>query len=264
MGVLNVTPDSFSDGGRFLAPDDAVAHGERLLSEGADVLDIGAESTRPGSASVPARVQLERLEPAVTAAVARGATVSVDTTLPEVAEQALRWGARLINDVSCLANPELAAVAARHRAPLIIMHSRGPMSAMAGFSEYPEDGYQDVVAEVIAELLAARARALAAGLAPEDVWLDPGLGFAKSARHSFQLLTGLGELAALGVPLVVGASRKSFIAKAAPAPPSERLGGSIAAGLHAARHGALLLRVHDVAAMRQALLVERTLLAEVG
>ena len=151
MGVLNVTPDSFYDGGRHATPEAAARRIDELLAEGADILDIGGESSRPGAEPVPAAEQIRRIEPAVRYAVDRGALVSVDTTSPEVAEHALRLGAVLVNDVSCLADPELAAVCARFGSGLVIMHSRGPMSKMPGFSQYPETGYRDVVAEVDAE-----------------------------------------------------------------------------------------------------------------
>ncbi len=257
MGVLNVTPDSFYDGGRYLGPEAARAQVERLLAEGAAIIDVGAESSRPGAESVPAPEQLERLDTALRHAVARGALVSIDTTSPEVAERALALGARMVNDVSCLADAELARVTARAGATLVLMHARGPMSAQRGFSLYPDSGYADVVRDVLAEWRSARDRAVGAGLAPADVWLDPGLGFAKNARQSFELLARLSELTAEGVPVVVGPSRKSFIASVDGAPPAERLGGTVAACLAAVERGARVLRVHDVRAVGQALAVSR-------
>jgi dihydropteroate synthase len=190
-------------------------------------------------------------------AVNQGLVVSVDTTSPEVAEHALSRGAHLVNDVSCLARPELAAVTARHGGTLVLMHCRGNMEEQPGFSVYPDDGYVDVVAEVGAELRDARERAKAAGLEPGRVWLDPGLGFKKNARQSFELLSRLSELGGEGAPLVVGPSRKSFLAAVDGAPPAERLGGTIAACLLAVERGAAVLRVHDVGAVRQALGVSR-------
>jgi dihydropteroate synthase len=163
----------------------------------------------------------------------------------------------MVNDVSCLADPELAGVAARARATLVLMHARGPMSAQRGFSQYPDAGYADVTHEVLAEWRSGRDRAVAAGLGAEDVWLDPGLGFAKNARQSFELLARLEELGEEGVPVVVGPSRKSFIAAVDGAPAEARLGGTIAACLLAAERGARVLRVHDVSAVRQALGVAR-------
>jgi dihydropteroate synthase len=259
MGVLNATPDSFSDGGRYYQAEAARAHVDRLLDEGADLIDVGGESSRPGAEPVAAEEQIRRIGPALAHAVERGALVSIDTTSPEVAEHALRHGARVVNDVSCLANPELATVTARHGAVLILMHSREPMSTLRGFSCYPDDAYGDVVADVAAEWRGARDRALERGMPEDDVWLDPGLGFAKNARHSFELLRRLSELVAQGAPVVVGPSRKSFISAVDESPPSERLGGTIAACLHAARAGAQVLRVHDVAPVRQALAVARRL-----
>lgn len=257
MGVVNTTPDSFFDGGRYSDAGAACAHVDRLAAEGADIIDIGAESSRPGAEPVSPAEQIARMGAALEHAVNKGLVVSVDTTSPEVAEHALARGARLVNDVSCLAQPELAAVTARHGATLVIMHCRGSMQEQRGFSAYPDEGYADVVSEVRAELLQARARATAAGLAPSQIWLDPGLGFKKNARQSFELLSRLGELGREGAPLVVGPSRKSFLAMVDGAPPAERLGGTIAACLLAVEHGAAVLRVHDVAPVRQALGVAR-------
>ncbi len=260
MGVVNVTPDSFSDGGRYVTAEAARARVDEVAREGAVLVDVGGESTRPGAAAVSAQEQLARLEAALRHAVARrDLLVSVDTTLPEVAERALAWGAHFVNDTSCLADPELARVTARHGGGLIVMHSRGSMSAMRGFSEWPDADYADVVGEVAAELRDAGARACAAGLDPCELYVDPGLGFAKNARQSLALLGRLGELGALGAPLVVGPSRKSFLASLDPAPPGERLGGTVAACLAAALRGAAVLRVHDVRAVRQALALARTL-----
>ena len=256
MGVVNLTPDSFFDGGRYATADAAERHVDALLAEGAAVLDLGGESSRPGAEKIPAAQQIDRVRAALSHAVSRGAVVSIDTTDPEVADYALGAGARLVNDVSCLAAPELAAVTARHGATLILMHSRD-MREMSGFSQYPEGRYGDVVEDVRAEWRAARDLAVKAGMAPADVWFDPGLGFAKNARQSFELLRRLGEFASEGVPILVGPSRKSFIATVDGAPPEARLGGTVAACLAAAERGASLLRVHDVAAIRQALGVSR-------
>lgn len=257
MGVVNTTPDSFYDGGRHFEPEAARARVDALLDAGAHVLDIGGESSRPGSVPVSASEQLARVAPALEHAVARGALVSIDTASADVAERALAMGARMVNDVSCLAEDELAAVAARAGAVLVLMHSREPMSTLQGFSRYPDDAYADVVRDVLSEWRRARDRAVAAGMPASDVWLDPGLGFAKNARHSFELLRRLDELCHEGVPVVVGPSRKSFIASLDGAPPSERLGGTIAACLEAVDRGARVLRVHDVFAVRQALAVAR-------
>jgi dihydropteroate synthase len=259
MGILNVTPDSFYDGGRYLTREAALARVDQLVSGGADIIDIGGESSRPGSEPVPAVEQIARIEPALRAAVGRGVLVSIDTTSPEVAERTLALGAAIVNDVSCLAERELAEVTARRRGVLVLMHARGHMPQMAGLSCYADDAYADVVAEVLVEWRAARDRAQAAGLSPELIWLDPGIGFAKNARHSFELLSGLSRMTHEGVPVVVGASRKSFISAVDSAPPEARLGGSLAAGLLAVEQGASVLRVHDVSEMRQALAVARAI-----
>jgi dihydropteroate synthase len=259
MGVVNVTPDSFFDGGRYVEAKSAEARVDALLEAGATIVDVGGESTRPGAPPVDAAEQIRRIGPVVTYAVQRGALVSVDTTAPEVAECALsRWGARIINDVSCLANIELAHVAKRHDAAIVVTHSRGPMGKMAGFSRWPEDDYADVVAEVVSEWTRARDRAVEAGVRAEYVFFDPGFGFSKSARHSLELLGRLEELTATGAILVVGPGRKSFISAVDPSPPEERLGGTIAACILAVQRGAHVLRVHDVREVRQALAVVRS------
>jgi len=256
MGILNVTPDSFFDGGRHDGSSQSCARVDALIAEGADLIDIGGESTRPGAAPVAASVQIERIDPALRHALARGATVSVDTAAPEVAAHALRLGAQIINDVSCLANPALAEVVAAHRATLILMHARGSMTEMRGFSQYPDHGYHDVVEDVRREWREGRDRALAAGVVNENVWFDPGLGFSKNARQSLALLARLDEFLSEGVPIVLGASRKSFIAEVDGSSPGDRLGGSIAACLLATKLGASVLRVHDVRTTRQALLLD--------
>ena len=254
MGVLNVTPDSFFDGGRYDDTRSAARRIDQLLADGADLIDIGAESTRPGAASIPADEQMARLDQALRYALQSGVLVSVDTANAAVARYALALGAQLINDVSCLADDDLARACAEHQAPLIIMHARGPAANMAGFSVYPDAGYQNVVGDVRREWRSARERALAVGMAAEEVYFDPGLGFAKNAQQSYTLLARLAEFRSEG-PIVVGASRKSFIGSVDGAPPEERLGGSVAACLLAAMRGAAILRVHDVREVRQALRV---------
>lgn len=253
MGILNVTPDSFYDGGAHVDAVDALRRVDELLAEGADFIDIGGESTRPRAPPVPADEQIARISPALRHAVQHRAWVSVDTTDATVARFALDAGARLINDVSCLSDAALAEVLAEYDAALILMHSRAPMSQMAGFSQYPEDGYDDVVADVRREWRRAKQRALKGGVDPADVWFDPGLGFNKSARQSLTLLARLAEFESEGVPIVVGASRKSFIGSLDNSPPTRRLGGSIAACVTALQQGASVVRVHDVEATRQAL-----------
>ena len=264
MGVLNCTPDSFSDGGLFGDEAAAVARAAALHAAGAAVIDVGAESTRPGAQAVSAREQIARLGGVVRAVAATGALVSIDTTLPEVAEYALAEGATVVNTVSLTPAAEFGALAARHGAALVLMHSRGAMSEMQGFSVYADDGYGDVVGDVGREWSEAAGRALAAGLPRESLVLDPGLGFAKNAPQSLELCARLEELCALGYPVLVGPSRKSFLARAAAprgplAPPSERLGGTLAAVLACVARGAAIARVHDVAAVAQALAVDEAI-----
>jgi dihydropteroate synthase len=254
MGVCNVTPDSFSDGGRYLGADAARARVDELLAEGADYVDVGGESTRPGAAPVPAREQLARVLGVVKHAVERGACVSIDTTSPEVAAACLDAGACIVNDVSCLRDVELAKVVAASGAALILMHSRGTQEEMRGFSEYPDDAYGDVVDDVRREWGAAANDAMGAGIPVEGVALDPGLGFAKNARHSLELLRRLSELVRwANGPVAVGASRKSFLRYVDPeASPEQRLGASVMAAVYARSHGADILRVHDVRPTAQA------------
>jgi len=252
MGVCNVTPDSFSDGGEHLRQADAFARVEQLLAEGADVIDIGGESTRPGAEVVPRDVQLARTLEVVRYAAHR-APVSIDTADPEVAEACLEAGACIVNDVSCLRDARLARVAAEHGAAFVLMHSRGFQRDMTTKASIPV--YADVVSEVAAEWEAAADRAAAQGLTRDRLVLDPGFGFAKTAEHSMALLVGLRALCErLGVPMLIGASRKSFLRLVDPsAGPRDRLGASIGAAVVAWQRGAACVRVHDVRATRQAL-----------
>ena len=264
MGVLNCTPDSFSDGGMFGDEAAAVSRAAALISAGARVIDVGAESTRPGSAAVSARDQVARLGGIIRKIAALGALVSIDTTLPEVAEHALAEGAMVVNTVSLEPAAELGALAARRGAALVLMHSRGAMSEMQGFSVYADEAYRDVVSDVGREWSEAAGRALRAGLPRESLVLDPGLGFAKNAKQSIAICARLDELCALGFPVLVGPSRKSFLARvAAPegplAPPDERLGGTVAAVLACIAKGAAVARVHDVAAVAQAIAVDEAI-----
>lgn len=258
MGVCNVTPDSFSDGGRFFDRDHARARVEALLSEGADIVDIGGESTRPGAKPVEALEQLERVLDLVRWAAAR-CCVSIDTTSPQVAAACLDAGAHAVNDVSLLANRDLASVTAGSGAALILSHARASQETMAGFGKWPLSAYGDVVQEVLADWERAAAQALALGVPRESLVMDPGLGFSKASRHSFELLRRASELvSAMGdVPVLFGASRKSFLTLVDPpsarSEPADRLGASLAAALYAARAGVRILRVHDVRATRQAL-----------
>jgi len=252
MGVVNVTPDSFSDGGRYLDPEAALARAERLVAEGADLLDLGGESTRPGSAGVTAEQEMGRVVPVIEALRARGAAlpISVDTAKAEVARAALRAGADLVNDVTGLRDPEMARLVAEAGVPAVIMHTRGSPADMQSRATY-----RDVVAEVAAELEQALRAAVRAGVAEERIVLDPGIGFAKTALQSLALLAGLPRLRALGRPLLVGPSRKSFIGAVTGAPVDGRLPGTLAAVAACVLGGAEFLRVHDVAEARQAALL---------
>jgi dihydropteroate synthase len=258
MGILNLTPDSFYDGGRYTSETASAARIDALVAEGADIVDIGGESTRPGSKPVSPSEQIARIRFAVKYAVERGGIlVSVDTTQAEVAEHALELGAHLVNDVSCLTDPNLARVTAKFGASLVIMHARGSMNTMAGYSAYPEAGYGDVVEDVKCEWRAARDRALAEGLSQGRLLFDPGIGYNKSARHSFELLARLAEFRTEDVPIVVGPSRKSFIGSLDGTGNVDRLGGTIAACLASVLRGAAVLRVHDVREVKQALAVSQ-------
>ncbi len=258
--MLNVTPDSFSDGGRFDDASRALSHAARMHAEGADVIDVGGESSRPpgrtygdGAAHVPADEELSRVLPVVETLVADGVRVSVDTVKGVVAEAALAAGAAIINDVSCGADPTLLAAVAAAGGEVVLMHTRG-----GGRVDASTTGYGDVVAEVLEELFRAVERARAAGIARERIWIDPGVGFAKTAAQSVALLGNLDAFVATGYPVLVGASRKSFIARTVAAKggrepaPAERLGGSLAAVTAAVMAGARAVRVHDVAESAQA------------
>jgi dihydropteroate synthase len=256
MGVVNATPDSFSDGGRFLAADAAVDRALRLADDGADLVDLGGESTRPGAALVPADEEIRRVVPVVERLRARGfrLPISVDTAKGAVARAALAAGADLVNDVTGLRDPDLGRAVADARAPVVLMHMRGTPADMTSRAVYG-----DVVAEVAVELREALARAAAAGIPAEATILDPGIGFAKTAEQSVALLARIGELRRLGRPLLVGPSRKSFIGKLTGAPVEDRLPGTLAAVVQCVLAGVEILRVHDVAPARQAALVAAAL-----
>ncbi len=254
MGIVNATPDSFSDGGRFLDPGAALQQALGLIARGADIVDVGAESTRPGAEPVDATVEIQRLVPLIAAIRARSAApISVDTMKPQVAQAAVSAGATLWNDVSALRHsPDSLEVAARLGCGVVLMHMRGEPRSMQAAPRY-----DDVVAEV-AEFLARRAEAaMAAGVARERIWIDPGLGFGKHMiDHNLPLLAGLSRVVALGFPVLLGASRKAFIgALDDGARPDDRLGGSIAAALAGAAAGVAAVRVHDVRETVQALKV---------
>lgn len=254
MGIVNTTPDSFSDGGRHLDAAAALAHARRLIAEGADIVDVGAESTRPGAEPVPAEVEIERLIPLIAAIRAESAVaISVDTMKPTVARAAVAAGATMWNDVTALSHAaDSLDVAAELGCEVVLMHMRGEPRTMQA-----DPQYGDVTAEV-AEFLAARAAAaMAAGVARDKIWVDPGIGFGKhTTRHNLPLLAGLPVIVALGYPVLLGASRKGFIGVLDPgAPADQRLGGSIAAALHGAVSGVAAVRVHDVRETVQALAV---------
>jgi dihydropteroate synthase len=258
MGIVNVTPDSFSDGGAFFDPDVAVEHGLRLAADGADILDVGGESTRPGAAPVPEEEELRRVVPVVRGLAARCALpISVDTTKAAVARAALEAGASLVNDISALRfDAALGPAVAAAGAALVLMHMQGEPRTM---QQAPR--YDDLLGEVRAELAAGLARAAAAGVDPERTLVDPGIGFGKTLEHNLELLDRIGELAALGRPVLVGPSRKAFIGRLLDQPPQARVEGTIAACCLAAARGAHIVRVHDVAAVRRALTVADAILA---
>lgn len=269
-GILNTTPDSFSDGGRFLEARAAIEQGKRLLQDGAVVLDVGGESSRPagqtygaGYSEVPEQEEIARVVPVIAElALELRARVSVDTVKPGVAEAALAAGAVIVNDVSCAADPALAQVAAGAGAEYVIMHRRG-----RGEVRSPPTDYDDVVEDVVRELVEAADRVAAAGVARPSIWLDPGLGFAKTAEQSLSLLRSLGRFRKTGYRVLVGPSRKSFIGQLAPkpggeaAPPDARLGGTLAAVAHCAHAGVDAIRVHDVHDARQFLAMRDVLSA---
>ncbi|HET7307403.1 MAG TPA: dihydropteroate synthase [Gammaproteobacteria bacterium] len=250
MGILNVTPDSFSDGGRFVDPDVAVAHARAMVAEGADIIDVGGESTRPGAAPVDAAEEIRRVVPIVERlAAALAVPVSVDTGKPEVMRAAAAAGAGMINDVYALRAPDALEAAAETGLPVCIMHMQGEPRTM---QQHPH--YDDVVAEVAAFLYERATACVAAGIDRERIVIDPGFGFGKTLRHNYELLAGLPELARRGLPIVAGVSRKSMIRGVAPEPGQRTVASATAAAL-AVWQGASLVRVHDVAATAAALAV---------
>jgi dihydropteroate synthase len=247
MGILNVTPDSFSDGGRFYEADAAVGRAAAMASDGADLLDIGAESTRPygGAKPVSAEDEMARLKPVLPAAVKFGLPVSIDSNKAAVAAWALDQGASIVNDVWGLQrDPDMAKLVAKKNVPVIVMHNRDAADASI-----------DIIADVAAFFARSLEIAAQAGIAREKIVLDPGIGFGKTPEQSITCIARLGEFARFGLPLLVGASRKRFISSVTPSQPDERIGGSIASHLLAVKSGAAIVRVHDVAETVQALRV---------
>ncbi len=255
MGIVNVTPDSFSDGGRLASVEAAVAHGLRLVGDGADILDIGGESTRPGAEPVDSAAEILRTIPVIERLRAHWpGPISIDTMKPEVAGAAVAAGATMWNDVTALGHaPDSLATAAALGCDVVLMHMRGEPRTMQA-----DPRYDDVVAEVLDWLVARAEAAMAAGVGREKIWLDPGLGFGKTATHNLALTARLDRLAATGFPILYGASRKRTIQSIDPTAtdPLDRLGGSLALALEAARRGAAILRVHDVRETFQALAVQ--------
>jgi dihydropteroate synthase len=251
MGVVNVTPDSFSDGGRYFAPEAAIEHGLRLAAEGADILDIGGESTRPGAEPVGAEEELRRVLPVVSALCRQTAVpISIDTSSAAVAAACIEAGAEAINDVTALADPAMLALAVKRGSGVCAMHMQGTPQTMQHAPQYG-----DVVAEVFDWLAARRDALITAGIAHEHIALDPGIGFGKTAAHNLALLKNLARLGELNCPVMIGLSRKAFIGHVLGDLALQRTFGTIGAALAAARHGASILRVHDVAAARQALML---------
>ena len=245
MGVLNITPDSFSDGGRYLDAGAALAQAQKMIADGADIIDVGAESTRPysGMQPVSGAEELARLKPVLADLVALGTPVSIDTMKAEVARAALQHGVAMLNDVWGLQrDAEMAGLAAKHDVPIVLMHNREAA-----------DPAIDIMEDIAAFFERSLAIAAKAGIRKSSIILDPGIGFGKTAAQSMTALAHLAELSVFGCPLLVGASRKKFIASVSPSEPQGRLGGSIAAHLIAAEHGAKIIRAHDVAETVQAL-----------
>jgi dihydropteroate synthase len=251
MGVVNVTPDSFSDGGLYLDPEAAIAHGRELAEQRAEILDVGGESTRPGADEVAEDEELRRVLPVIEGLGGVDVAISVDTSKLAVAEAALDAGASIVNDVTAMRHaPEIGALCAERGAGLVLMHMLGDPRSM---QENP--AYEDVVDEVKAFLAERLEAAVSAGVDEERVWLDPGIGFGKTLEHNLELLRRLGELCELGRPIVIGTSRKSFIGRIDGSDAGDRIGGTIASSVLAAADGADVLRVHDVAEVRQAIKV---------
>ena len=260
MGIINVTPDSFSDAGRFLSPERAIAHARELVAGGADLLDIGGESTRPGAQGVTVDEELARVAPVLAGLDDMEVPISIDTSKVRVAEASLDAGAEIVNDVTALrSDPAMAALCAARDCVVVLMHMRGTPRTM---QENPT--YADVVEDVKAFLAQRIEFAVGEGIAEERIWVDPGIGFGKTPRHNLELLHRLGELHELGHPIVIGTSRKRFIGTITGRGVDDRLGGTIATNVLAMQAGAEVLRVHDVPEVRQAMIVAEAVLAAAG
>jgi dihydropteroate synthase len=259
MGVLNVTPDSFSDGGRFAETAAAAAHARQMVADGADLIDVGGESTRPGAPRVPAEEQVRRIIPVLRELRHVRAVLSVDTTRAAVAEAALEAGACVINDISGgLDDPSMLPLAARRGVPIVLMHMRGEPATMQTLADY-----KDVVADVKRHLAARRDAAVAAGVERHRILLDPGIGFAKGAEHNLTVMRRLGELTDLGQPLLLGTSRKSFVGRiTGEDEPSRRLFGTAATVAWCVANGAAIVRVHDVGPMAKVVRMTRAILGD--
>ena len=260
MGVVNVTPDSFSDGGMFLDPGRAIEHGHELVGEGADLLDVGGESTRPGSEGVTVGEELRRVGPVLEGLADAGAPISIDTSKATVAAAALDAGAEIVNDVSALrSDPQLAALCAERECGVVLMHMLGTPRTMQ-----EDPSYDDVVDDVKAFLAERIQFAVDSGVSEERIWVDPGIGFGKTLEHNLELLRRLGELRELGRPICVGTSRKTFIGKITGRDAQDRLGGTVASNVLALANGAEVFRVHDVREVREALEVAEAILDRRG
>jgi dihydropteroate synthase len=256
MGILNVTPDSFSDGGQFYRRDDALKQGLKMAREGADIIDVGGESTRPGAKGVSSKKQIERVIPVIKALRKKIKTpISIDTRSAEVAEEAMKAGASIINDVSSLRNDkEIAKIAAKYKSGLILMHSKARPKSMQKKTDY-----QDITKELIESLQKSISTALKANVNANQIIVDPGIGFAKTKEHNLKIINKLAEFKVLGYPILIGTSRKSFIGKVLNVPVEKRLAGTIATVVYSILEGATIIRAHDVAEIKQAIKIAQAI-----
>jgi dihydropteroate synthase len=258
MGVLNVTPDSFSDGGQYRDADAAIRHAENMMEKGADIIDVGGESTRPGADSVSSDEELERVIPVIRGLTGLNVPISIDTRKPEVAAKAIEAGAGMVNLVGGLRSDGMAKLIAEHGVPVALMHMQGEPSSMQD-----DPSYRNVMDDIVEDLAGQIKTAVKAGIQRDNVMVDPGIGFGKSVDHNLDILKRLGELRILGAPIILGASRKSFIGKLTGAEAGERLEGSLAAAVLAAVEGADILRVHDVGETKKALAIADSVLHKI-